>query len=103
MFEEERQIRIMNELSEQRTMLVGDLAAILGVSPSTVRRDLSSMEEKGLVKRTHGGAMIVEETDASLSYAVRSAHNVKLKAAIARCAAAQVEEGDVGAARGREA
>lgn len=95
MFEEERQIRIMNELSEQRTMLVADLAAILGVSPSTVRRDLSSMEEKGLVKRTHGGAMIVEETDANLSYVVRSAHNVKLKANIARCAAAQVKDGDV--------
>lgn len=95
MFEEERQIRIMNELSEQRTMLVGDLAAILGVSPSTIRRDLSSMEEKGLVKRTHGGAMIVEETDASLSYVVRSSHNVKQKAAIARCAAGQVKDGDV--------
>lgn len=95
MFEEERQIRIMNELTEQRTMLVGDLAAILGVSPSTVRRDLTSMEKKGLVKRTHGGAMIVEETDTNLSYVVRSSHNEKLKACIARCAAQQVKDGEV--------
>lgn len=95
MFGEERQIRIMNELSEQRTMQVADLASILGVSLATVRRDLSAMEEKGLIKRTHGGAMIAEETDANLSYAVRSAHHAKLKAPIARCAAAQVKDGDV--------
>ena len=49
MFEEERQSRIMNELTEHRSMSVADLARILNVSGSTIRRDLTSMEQNGLI------------------------------------------------------
>ena len=44
-------------LIQQGTARVEDLAARLGVSPSTVRRDLTVLESEGLVSRTYGGAM----------------------------------------------
>lgn len=94
MFEEERQIRIMNEITERRSMSVAELASLLHVSNSTIRRDLSRMEANGLVKRTHGGAMIVEDMDNSLSYTIRSSHNGELKAQIARCAAEHIRDGE---------
>ena len=94
MFEEERQIRIMNEITERRSMSVAELASLLHVSNSTIRRDLSRMEANGLVKRTHGGAMIVEDMDNSLSYAIRSSHNGELKVQIARCAAEHIRDGE---------
>lgn len=41
-------------------MEVGSLASSLGVTPETVRRDLSLLERRGVVRRTHGGAVPVE-------------------------------------------
>ncbi len=37
---------------------VNDLAETLAVSASTIRRDLAQMEEEGLLRRVHGGAMV---------------------------------------------
>jgi DeoR/GlpR family transcriptional regulator of sugar metabolism len=37
---------------------VGELAVRLGVSPSTVRRDLAELEAEGRLKRTQGGAYL---------------------------------------------
>ena len=94
MFEEERQIRIMNEMSEHRSMTVGELAAILRESGSTVRRALTRMEGKGLIRRTHGGAMVVEEVANSLSRNARRAKDGEIKGRIARCAAELVADGE---------
>lgn len=94
MFEEERQIRIMNELTEHRSMSVADLARILNVSSSTIRRDLTSMEQNGLIRRTHGGAMIVEEVAENLSYDRRSSRDSELKEKIAAAAAGLIRDGE---------
>ena len=94
MFEEERQIRIMNELTEHRSMSVADLARILNVSGSTIRRDLTSMEQNGLIRRTHGGAMIVEEVAENLSYDRRSSRDSDLKEKIAAAAAGLIRDGE---------
>ncbi len=94
MFEEERQIRIMNELAEHRSLSVAKLAGILHVSSSTVRRDLTRMEAHGLVQRTHGGVMVVENVKDSLSYTQRSSRNATQKLQIARCAAKQIRDGE---------
>ena len=37
---------------------VDELVVILKMSPASVRRDLVRLEERGLVHRTHGGAML---------------------------------------------
>jgi transaldolase len=57
MFNEQRQEEILKVLEERERVSVEELSNSLKVSPSTIRRDLEEMEGKGLLRRTHGGAM----------------------------------------------
>lgn len=57
MFNEQRQEEILKALEEQGRVSVEELNKSLKVSPSTIRRDLEEMEGKGLLRRTHGGAI----------------------------------------------
>ncbi|HET7580252.1 MAG TPA: DeoR/GlpR family DNA-binding transcription regulator [Bacillales bacterium] len=57
MFAEERRERITKKLEKEKRVLAKALAEELEVSIDTIRRDLALMEEKGLLKRTHGGAV----------------------------------------------
>ncbi len=53
---EVRQQRIMAQLSAAPTLRASELAAALGVSGETIRRDLLDLQEQGLINRTYGGA-----------------------------------------------
>lgn len=53
----ERQIAIMNLLKQEPLVRVDELSRQFGVSTNTIRRDLRSMEEQGLLRLTHGGAV----------------------------------------------
>jgi len=53
----ERQDRILAELRVSATIRISDLAAALGVSYETIRRDLEEMGQSGLINRTYGGAV----------------------------------------------
>ncbi|MCC7146174.1 MAG: DeoR/GlpR transcriptional regulator [Phycisphaeraceae bacterium] len=57
----ERQQRLLETLRRQKAAQLDELARQVGVSASTVRRDLERLEEQGLVQRTHGGAVYVEQ------------------------------------------
>src|SRR5262249_21743784 len=57
MRQSERLSRIVEQLSANGSVGVGDLADDLGVSPATVRRDLALLEQQRLLARTHGGAV----------------------------------------------
>ncbi|MBI2425892.1 MAG: DeoR/GlpR transcriptional regulator [Candidatus Hydrogenedentes bacterium] len=46
-------------VGEMHVARVDELCAILEVSPATVRRDLEVLEQRGLVRRVHGGAVAV--------------------------------------------
>src|SRR5207342_3289223 len=56
----ERHRRIQEFLQEHRAARVSTLAEQLGVSEVTVRRDLEDLERRGLLERTHGGAIVAE-------------------------------------------
>ncbi|MGO8683824.1 MAG: DeoR/GlpR family DNA-binding transcription regulator [Thermoleophilia bacterium] len=56
MRQEERFSWILHELAESGTVAIAELAPRLGVSKASVRRDLELLEERHLLKRTHGGA-----------------------------------------------
>lgn len=58
MFAEERQQRVLEALQKQSRIKVMELAALLNVSPATIRRDLDELETAGLLQRTHGGALL---------------------------------------------
>ena len=49
-----------------------ELANLTGVSVDTVRRDLQSLEEKGVVRLVRGGVLICEDDPAKKSFGVRS-------------------------------
>lgn len=61
MHAEERHQTILRRVRRQRSARVADLAAELGVSPVTVRKDIELLADRGLVARVHGGAMIPED------------------------------------------
>jgi DeoR/GlpR family transcriptional regulator of sugar metabolism len=54
----DRQDRILTELRVSTTIRISDLAAELGVSYETIRRDLEEMGQSGLINRTYGGAVV---------------------------------------------
>src|SRR6476620_9471497 len=83
---------IVERLSEDGSVAVGELAGQLGVSAATVRRDLALMEEQRLLDRTHGGA-VAHGVLYELPLRYRSARHQEQKARIARAAAARVPDG----------
>lgn len=57
MFSDERRQEILELLEKNGRVLAKDLSKSFNVSIDSIRRDLSIMEEQGLLKRTHGGAI----------------------------------------------
>lgn len=57
MFAGERREKILALLNEERRVLAKELAEKFQVSIDSIRRDLSIMEEQGLLKKTYGGAI----------------------------------------------
>jgi DNA-binding LacI/PurR family transcriptional regulator len=60
MHAEERHQAILRRLRERGTLRVSEFAEELRVSPVTVRRDVETLAERGLVARVHGGALLPE-------------------------------------------
>lgn len=55
-----RHARILDQLSVARSVSVTAIAADLGVSDMTIRRDLVELEREGRLLRVHGGAVVAE-------------------------------------------
>ena len=73
---------------------VGALAANLGVSPSTIRRDLQSLDADGALRRVRGGAGCVPDDD-PVPFAEVATVAADDKERVARCAAELVGDGEV--------
>ncbi|MCO1574742.1 substrate-binding domain-containing protein [Crossiella sp. SN42] len=56
---QERHERILAEVRRRRSVRAAELAALLGVSGMTVRRDIGHLAERGLLSRVHGGAAVL--------------------------------------------
>lgn len=57
MFAEERKRQILQYLTQRDRASVGELSEAFAVSEVTIRRDLKELEQEGLLRRTHGGAL----------------------------------------------
>ena len=97
MFAEERRQFILEQLQKKRRVDVLGLAGKLDTSPETIRRDLNEMETDGILKRTHGGAIYLDDHTSRPLMPLHSRHEVNAdgKADIARVAAGFVNDGDV--------
>jgi DeoR/GlpR family transcriptional regulator of sugar metabolism len=89
-----RHARILELVGRNGFVSVAEIAESFAVSDMTIRRDLWTLEDKGMLARTHGGAVGIgrrEVFDASEpTFASRRRQNAAAKAAIARTAAALV-------------
>jgi DeoR/GlpR family transcriptional regulator of sugar metabolism len=59
----ERHQQILEQVLSRRSVRVNELSDFLDVSVATIRRDLSQMEERGLIQRVHGGAIPIEDLE----------------------------------------
>ena len=68
----------------------------LAASRETIRRDLATLDGRGLARRVHGGALSREDGGAPVEgpFAARRLENVEAKRAVARAAAATLGPGD---------
>ena len=58
MLAETRRREIADQLRAHGAVTVAELEARFGISPMTARRDLAELERRGVVRRTHGGAVL---------------------------------------------
>ncbi|MCI8396016.1 MAG: DeoR/GlpR transcriptional regulator, partial [Acutalibacter sp.] len=86
----ERETKILELLAKEKRLEVAALAQVLGVSSVTVRKDLDTLEEKGVLRREHGYALLKSEDDLSS----RLAYHYACKGRIAKRAAALVADGE---------
>ncbi|MGD8457856.1 MAG: DeoR/GlpR family DNA-binding transcription regulator [Anaerolineales bacterium] len=70
----QRRNKILNYLQRHKFLRNLDIVDELGVSEATIRRDLDYLEKKGLVERTHGGALLTQQMriEPEFSHSVKS-------------------------------
>lgn len=95
MFIEERHQAILGIIEQQGRISVGEIQTQFGVSVDSARRDLRLLEEQGLLKRTHGGALPLRSIGSGgachdMSSAERAAQIKENYLAIAKEAAAMI-------------
>ena len=84
---EARHKRIEEHLREVEFTSLEELSALVGASVSTVRRDVTLLESKGAVCRTHGGARLGNPKSDEYAFNTRDTHHLAEKEAIgAACA-----------------
>lgn len=88
----DRQRRLLQLVRTNGYGNVVELADILGVSPSTVRRDLRHMDQRGLLARVHGGASVLDAVTEPLLVS-RAAERSEQKRRIGQAAASRVSSG----------
>lgn len=94
MFAEERREIILSKIKEGK-VIAKDLAEILNVSIDTIRRDLIHMEDKGLLKRTHGGAIPLSKVRRLPSdEKIRFNDGTEHQNSVAKSSISFIEEGD---------
>ena len=76
----------------QGSVDVADLARRYGVTTETIRRDLSDMQSRQLLRRVHGGAIPVERMNHEPMIEARDMVNAEEKLRIATLAVAEVPE-----------
>ena len=86
MLKENRLEELLNFLEKHGFSTVEQLSRELNVSKPTIRRDLIELVNRGMIIRSHGGAMIVPKEDSSYSLAFRRHTHYREKLSLTRAA-----------------
>lgn len=93
MYAPERQLAILEIARRDGSVEVRSLAEQFAVTPETIRRDLTAMERRGLVRRAHGGAIPIERLGVEPAVADRDVLFTSEKERIAAAALAELPDG----------
>ncbi|MFB9770310.1 DeoR/GlpR family DNA-binding transcription regulator [Lactiplantibacillus modestisalitolerans] len=86
----QRNERLLQIVNQRKRIEVNELAALLDVSKVTIRKDLTQLEQRGLLRRQHGVAIINNPNDLKF----RLAQNYDTKRQIATAAASLIEDNE---------
>ncbi len=90
----ERMHRVLQLLDTRDAVSVTELAHAFAVSEVTVRNDLATLARQGLVARIRGGARALQRGQSEVAFDVRLRVQEDEKRAVARAAAAMVDDGE---------
>lgn len=91
----ERENKILEALYDAKNMSVEELSKKLFISMPTVRRDLIKLENKGLIIRTRGGALLKNNSpDSKIPLFMRENEQSEAKRIIAKKAVEFISDGD---------
>jgi len=98
-FREERLQIILEKLVQEKKVIVSDLVNFFNVSASLIRMDLAELESRGLIFRTHGGAILPENPQEDLVVEkkflqLRDETNADAKAKIGKATMELIHDGD---------
>lgn len=93
-FVEERRERILAMLAKQKRVTIAELSKTFNLGEATIRRDLNEMEARGLILRTHGGAIPADNAAEEVAFKVRENRNKDEKERIARFISQIVRNGE---------
>lgn len=92
---ENQEKEILEMLQSQQYASIDEIANKLFISPSTVRRKLNNLQQKGLITRTHGGAQLNDKNNFFPSFTFRVHQNSFEKKKMALTAIKLIKNGDV--------
>jgi DeoR/GlpR family transcriptional regulator of sugar metabolism len=88
----DRRHRILERVSEQQSIHIGELAQEFGVSEMTIRRDVARLERDGFLRRTYGGATAHVTRSLELAFNARALQHTGSKRLIGMAAAELVRD-----------
>jgi DeoR/GlpR family transcriptional regulator of sugar metabolism len=91
---DERRTHILDALERNQMVKISDLSERFGVSEVSIRRDLEKLEQFGLLKRVHGGAVANPSAGQDQAHSTKMQHNIEAKQRIGRAAADLICAGD---------
>ncbi len=89
----ERRNCILEILSAKHAATVDELCATLYSSGATIRRDLQILENSGLIRRTHGGAVHIDNNTHDFPLTLRENENAAAKEQLAQKALSLIKDG----------
>ena len=96
MLQNERQEKILDRLRQNGSVKVTVLAKDMGISESTIRRDINELDRQGRLKKVFGGAVALNRdmSPVETDVAQRTLINIREKDIIAEYAASMINDND---------
>lgn len=95
MLAHQRQEEIVQEVHAKGSVLVKELAKKYNVTEDSIRKDLTTLQKQGLLKKTYGGAVKIKDKLRDIYVSERLGKNLEQKQTLANKAYSCIQEGDM--------